>query len=73
MSWQLALPPSIDEPRHWKYVEGPTRRVPVMDYGFKPPRVIRYVGWRTCMTCRDIFFSEDVARLRRCGGCKQTE
>ena len=55
----------IVEPYAWKY-DGGKRREPVLDTDFN--RVIRKVGWRHCLKCRKPFFSEDVVRLRLCGG-----
>lgn len=53
------------EPRMWPQDDG-TRREPVLDADHKPPRVVRYVGWRKCMRCGQLFWSEDVQRLRLC-------
>lgn len=53
------------EPRMWPQ-DGGTRREPVMDMDAKPPRAVRYVGWRKCMRCGQLFWSEDVQRLRLC-------
>lgn len=53
------------EPVAWKRDDG-TRREPVLDMDRRPPRVVRYVGWRACMRCRQMFWSEDVAGLRLC-------
>lgn len=55
------------EPVRWPN-DGGKRREPVMDLDCVPPRVVRKVGWRTCMKCRKPFFSEDVAALRLCDG-----
>lgn len=53
------------EPRMWPQDDG-ARREPVMDMDAKPPRAVRYVGWRKCMRCGQLFWSEDVQRLRLC-------
>ncbi len=60
----------IDEPLQWQFVEGDTRREPVLDHNFEPPRVVRYVGYRKCMSCPKYFFSLDVVRMRMCECCK---
>lgn len=54
--------------------DGGARREPVLDPDFHtPPRVVRVVGWRRCITCKRAFWSEDVMKLRMCGGCKAPE
>lgn len=53
------------EPRMWPQDDG-TRREPVLDADHKPPLVVRYVGWRKCMRCGRLFWSDDVQRLRLC-------
>ena len=60
----------IVEPAPWPLVEGDTRREPVIDHNFHPPRVVRYVGYRRCMACPKWFWSEDVIRVRLCECCK---
>lgn len=55
------------EPQRWPQDDG-TRREPVLDTDHKPPRVVRYVGWRRCMCCGVLFWSQDVQRLRLCTG-----
>lgn len=57
----------ITEPRQWDF-DGGVRREAVLDHDYAPPRVIRRVGWRRCLRCRQPFWSEDVARLRLCTG-----
>lgn len=63
------------EPQAWENDRG-ARREPVLDMDRNPPRVVRRVGWRTCLGCGRWFFSEDVSRLRLCdtgadeGGCR---
>ena len=59
----------ILEPDPWPYDEC-KRREMVFDIEIRPPRVVRRVGWHRCMKCRRPFFSEDVIRLRLCGGCR---
>lgn len=54
-------------PDPWPY-DGGQRREPVLDTAFNPARIVRRVGWRTCLTCRKPFFSEDVIALRLCDG-----
>ena len=60
----------------WPF-DGGTRREPVLDHDYHPPRVVRRVGWQRCMRCRQPFFSEDVLRLRLCSssgtGCREDE
>ncbi len=51
------------EPRMWPQDDG-ARREPVLDTDLG--RVVRYVGWRKCMRCGQLFWSEDVLRLRLC-------
>ncbi len=51
------------EPRRWPMDDG-TRREPVTDPNFEPPRIVRQVGWRPCMCCGRLFWSEDVKRQR---------
>lgn len=61
------------EPPAWTY-DGGVRREPVLDLDCHPPRVVRKVGWRSCMACGKPFFSEDVIALRLCNGeksCRQ--
>lgn len=58
------------EPREWPW-DGGTRREPVLDTDRHPPRVVRHVGWRSCLRCRRPFFSADVARVRMCDLCKE--
>ncbi|OWK29237.1 hypothetical protein SPDO_22180 [Sphingomonas dokdonensis] len=58
------------EPRQWPW-DGGTRREPVLDADRHPPRVVRHVGWRSCLRCSRPFFSADVARVRMCDPCKE--
>lgn len=48
----------IVEPRPWKF-DGGERREPVVDPSWGD-RVVRHVGWRTCMHCGRWFFSPDL-------------
>ena len=57
------------EPGEWPE-DDHTRREAVLDTDQNPPRVVRWVGWRSCMKCRRGFFSKDVQRVRLCAGCK---
>jgi hypothetical protein len=57
----------FEEPNRWPN-DGGKRREPVLDLDCAPPRVVRKIGWRTCMKCQKPFFSEDVAALRLCDG-----
>lgn len=57
------------EPDPWTD-DGGTRREPVLDTDHRPPRVVRIVGWKSCLRCRRSFWSEDVQRLHMCNGCK---
>jgi hypothetical protein len=59
----------FSEPEPWDF-DGCKRREAVLDHDHNPPRVVRHVGWRVCLKCEAPFFSEDVTRLRMCGGCK---
>ena len=57
----------IVEPRQWPNDQG-ARREPVIDPNWND-RVVRRVGWRTCMHCGRWFFSPDVARVRLHADC----
>lgn len=63
---QIAKP--FIEPVRWPNDEG-RRRAPVLDPNFEPPRVVRQIGWRTCMCCGRWHFSDDVLRIRMCADC----
>lgn len=58
------------EPREWPW-DGGTRREAVLDTDHNPPRVVRHVGWRSCLRCRRPYFSPDASRVRRCAPCKE--
>ena len=53
------------QPQRWPPDDG-ARREPVLDVVTTPPRVVRYVGYRKCMRCGILFWSQDVQRLRLC-------
>jgi hypothetical protein len=42
------------------------------DADYKPPRIIRKVGWHHCIKGRRPYFSEDVVRLRMCDPARRT-
>jgi hypothetical protein len=63
----LAKP--IIEPQAWLNDNG-ARREPVIDHNDQPPRVVRLVGWRKCISCVKFFFSRDVCGIRICDCCK---
>jgi hypothetical protein len=67
MRGQLALI-GIIEPDPWPF-DGGVRREPVLD-SLCGNRVVRKVGWHRCLKCRRPFWSEDVLRLRLCGGAQ---
>jgi hypothetical protein len=66
--FEMGVAKEIVEPPAWKYDDGPTRRVPVVDPN--DGRVIRHVGWRKCLSCDKNHFTRDVIRLRICESCK---
>lgn len=68
MTFGLRLPKLIVEPTAWSYSTGPDRREPVIDP--EDGRIIRLVGYRSCMCCQEPFFSRDVRRVRLCDPCK---
>jgi len=55
----------FSEPDPWAY-DGGVRREQVLDCDHRPPRVVRIVGWRTCLKCSSPFWSEDVRGQRMC-------
>lgn len=57
------------EPRQRDY-DGGVRRKAVLDTDHRPPRVVRRVGWHSCLRCSRPFFSQDVAGQRLCGDCR---
>lgn len=57
------------DPEPWE-ADGGVRREAVLDLDQQPPRVVRYVGWRKCLSCSREFWSEDVSRVRMCSPCK---
>lgn len=58
----------IVEPRPWP-LDGGERREPVLDPNWGN-RVVRRVGWRTCMHCQKWFFSPDVSKVRLHADCE---
>jgi hypothetical protein len=56
-------------PKQWPY-DGCVHREPVYDTDHRPPRVVRRVGWRDCLRCRQHYFSEDIVAQRMCAGCR---
>ena len=63
---------NLEEPEPWAW-DGGKRREQVLDHNFRPPRVVRQVGWRCCMTCGRSYFSEDVVKVRMCATCRPTQ
>lgn len=59
----------FQEPEQWPW-DGCQRREPVLDHDFRPPRVVRVVGWHLCLRCGAPFFSSDVKGIRMCPSCK---
>lgn len=59
----------IVEPATWAW-DGGKRRAQVLDHDHNPPRVVRFVGWRTCLKCANPFFSDDTTKIRLCQRCK---
>lgn len=60
---------ALAEPERWSFDGNLTRREPVLDPNFNPPRVVRRVGWLRCMRCQRPTFSEDVVGVRICCDC----
>jgi hypothetical protein len=64
------------EPKWWPD-DGGTRRFPIYDHMDRPPRLVRKVGWVNCLGRfggkPHRFISPDVARVRICTACKNTE
>lgn len=70
MTWHAAVGMDIDEPDKWPD-DGGVRREAVLDHNWRPPRVVRRMGWLTCISCRHRrFLSPDVTRVRICEFCK---
>lgn len=68
--YERGLGMDIVEPRPWRF-DGGARREPVHDPNWNN-RVIRRMGWRTCMHCGAWFFSPDVTKVRLHGDtCQQ--
>lgn len=57
------------EPCPWDY-DGGVRREAVLDTDHRPPRVVRRVGWRSCLRCSRPFFSQDIVAHRLCDDCR---
>jgi len=57
------------EPRQWP-LDGGVRRAAVIDHELIPPRVVRRIGWHSCLRCRRPFFSQDVIKHRLCFECR---
>lgn len=62
----------LEEPEPWAW-DGGKRREQVLDHNFRPPRVVRSVGWRCCMMCSKAYFSQDVIGQRMCDGCRPSQ
>lgn len=67
--WSQPLGHDLEEPEPWAW-DGGKRREQVLDHNFSPPRVVRQVGWRCCITCARSFFSQDVIKVRMCDRCR---
>lgn len=72
MVWSQALGHDLEEPEPWAW-DGGKRREQVLDHNYRPPRVVRSVGWRCCMMCGKAYFSQDVIRQRMCEACRPTQ
>lgn len=59
----------LEEPKPWAW-DGGKRREQVLDHNFRPPRVVRKIGWLCCLRCQTPYFSPDVVRQRMCDRCK---
>ena len=66
-----SLGKEIVEPRQWPNDHG-AHREPVIDPNWND-RVVRKVGWRTCIHCGKWFFSPDVSRVRLHTACDQPD
>lgn len=61
----------IADPAPWDD-DGGVMRLPVYDFNFQPPRLVRICGWRRCMgNPRHRLWSPDISRLRLCEYCKK--
>jgi hypothetical protein len=60
---------AIQEPRAWPFDGDLTRRGEVVDLNFDPPRIVRRMGWLSCLRCTRPTFSEDVVCIRLCWAC----
>ena len=61
----------IPEPRQWPCDRG-ARREPVADPN-RGGRVVRHVGWRSCLRCGAWFFSPDVRGVRLHPACSGSD
>jgi hypothetical protein len=68
--WNAGLGREIIEPAKWAFDGNLTRREPVLDPNSDPPRVVRHVGWRKCLRCREAFWTPSVIAVRLCDTCK---
>jgi len=59
----------FSEPIPWAW-DGGKRSEAVYDIDHNPPRFVRRVGWRICVTCARPFWSEHVVSVRMCNRCK---
>ncbi|GFE80237.1 hypothetical protein GCM10011487_22370 [Steroidobacter agaridevorans] len=60
---------AIQESRAWPFDGDLTRRDEVVDPNFDPPRIVRRMGWLSCLRCTRPTFSEDVVCIRLCWAC----
>jgi hypothetical protein len=58
------------EPDRWAFDGGLRRREPVRD-ALNENRVVRYCGYRRCLTCSKVAWTEDVCAMRVCQNCKK--
>ncbi|MET0280083.1 MAG: hypothetical protein ABW278_03020, partial [Steroidobacteraceae bacterium] len=59
----------IEEPVQWAFDGDVHRKEPVLD-PLNGNRVLRYAGYRKCLRCREVNWTEDVARVRLCDKCR---
>ncbi len=60
------------EPNRWEFDGDLRRKEPVRD-ALNGNRVVRYSGYRRCLTCTKVFWSENVCSVRMCHNCKTLE
>lgn len=58
-------------PTRWAFDGDLKRKAPVLDAD-NGNRVVRFVGFRRCLVCSTVMWTEDVARIRICDDCKQS-